>query len=142
VEEFAGGYSDWQMQRANMAVVSAAANAAQNQNPKTTGKAPQVKPGAAKSGSGPQPRIQSRIQSPLSSNETRELESLPAKIDQLDAEQASLQQALADPAIYQDAQQSAKRKTLQARVSQVETELAATMQRWELLEAKRADSED
>jgi len=86
--------------------------------------------------------MQSNIQSPLSSNESRELESLPAKIDQLDAEQASLQQALADPAIYQDTQQSGKRKTLQARVSQVETELAATMQRWELLEAKRADSQD
>lgn len=146
VEEFAGGYSDWQMQRANMAVVSAAANAAQNQNPKTTGKAPQAKSGVSKSGSSSQSfmrsRTQSNIQSPLSSNETRELESLPAKIDQLDAEQASLQQALADPAIYQDAQQSGKRKTLQARVSQVETELASTMQRWEWLEAKRAASPD
>ena len=142
VEEFAGGYSDWQMQRANMAVVSAAANAAQNQNPKTTGKAPQAKSGVSKSGSSSQSSLKPNIQSSLSSNETRELESLPAKIDQLDAEQASLQQALADPAIYQNAQQSGKRKTLQARVSQVETELAATMERWELLEAKRADSQN
>ena len=118
------------MQRANMALVSAAAN--QNAHQKAVSG-----PSHAKSVETTTSGKSSAPKSKLSSNESRELESLPAQIDKLDAERALMQQALADPSIYQDAKQSNKRKTLQARADQIEAELAATMQRWEILEAKR-----
>ena len=124
VEEFAGGYSDWQMQRANMAAVSAA-----SQNVKQ--KAP-----AAKILSTNHTKV-SAAKSNLSSNEARELDALPAKIDQLENELAQLQKTLADPALYQDTKSAEKIKSLQERIAKIEVEQAATMKRWEQLEAKR-----
>ncbi len=117
VREFAGGYSDWQMQLANMAVVAAKTVApAKLQASKN---APQVKT------------------KKLSSNEQKELESLPKKIDALGIESQNIQQALANPATYQDPKEAAKVKTLQARLAEIEKETNAAMTRWEMLEAAR-----
>ncbi len=127
VEEFAGGYSDWQMQRANMAAVSAAAQAA---NPK-------VPASKTPSTSSQNNQKSSAAKSNLSSNEAKELEALPAKIDQLENELVSLQKSLADPALYQDAKSAEKVKSLQERIAKIEAEQGATMTRWEQLEAKR-----
>jgi ABC transport system ATP-binding/permease protein len=118
VREFAGGYSDWQMQLANMAVVAAKA---------PTPAKPQV---ASKNA----PQVRSKK---LSSNEQKELESLPKKIDALSVESENIQKALANPATYQDPRESAKVKTLQARLIEIEKETNAAMTRWESLEAIR-----
>jgi ABC transport system ATP-binding/permease protein len=118
VREFAGGYSDWQMQLANMAVVAAKVSAPAK--PQVASKnAPQVKT------------------KKLSSNEQKELESLPKKIDALGVESENIQKALANPATYQDPKEAAKVKTLQARLIEIEKETNAAMTRWEQLEAVR-----
>jgi ABC transport system ATP-binding/permease protein len=117
VREFAGGYSDWQMQLANMAVVAAKVTAS-------------VKPQASKNT--PQVKIKK-----LSSNEQKELESLPKKIDALGVESENIQKALANPATYQDPKEAAKVKTLQTRLLEIEKETNAAMTRWESLEAIR-----
>ncbi len=118
VREFAGGYSDWQMQLANIAVVAAKAPAPVKPQP-VSKTAPQVKT------------------KKLSSNEQKELESLPKKIDALGVESENIQKALANPATYQDPKEAAKVKTLQARLAEIEKETSAAMTRWELLEAVR-----
>jgi ABC transport system ATP-binding/permease protein len=125
VREFAGGYSDWQMQLANMAVVAAKVSApAKPQASKNTLQA------AAKNA----PQVKTKK---LSSNEQKELESLPKKIDALGVESENIQKALANPATYQDPKEAAKVKTLQARLAEIEKETNAAMTRWESLEASR-----
>ncbi len=124
IEEFAGGYSDWQMQRANMAAVNAASQNAKQKAP------------AAKILSTNHAKV-SAAKLNLSSNEARELDALPAKIDQLENELETLQKTLADPALYQDTKSAEKIKSLQERIAKIELEQAATMNRWEQLEANR-----
>lgn len=124
IEEFAGGYSDWQMQRANMAAVNAASQNAKQKAP------------AAKILSTNHAKV-SAAKLNLSSNEARELDALPTKIDQLENELATLQKTLADPALYQDTKSAEKIKSLQERIAKIELEQAATMNRWEQLEANR-----
>lgn len=70
----------------------------------------------------------------LSFNETRELESLPNVIAQLEQEQAELQQSLLDPAIYRDS--ANKARTMQARIDEIDALILEKMERWEELEAK------
>jgi ABC transport system ATP-binding/permease protein len=126
VREFAGGYSDWQMQLANMAVVSAKA-VLPAKPPVASKNTPQA---AAKN----TPQVKTKK---LSSNEQKELESLPKKIDALGVESETIQKALANPATYQDPKEAAKVKTLQARLIEIEKETNAAMTRWEQLEAVR-----
>lgn len=122
VREFAGGYSDWQMQLANMAVVAARAADTKQPAPKPSTKPKNANVLKAKK---------------LSSNEQNELDSLTQKIDALGAESQTVQQTLANPATYQDSAQAAKVKTLQARLAEIEKESSAAMTRWEALEAVR-----
>ena len=68
----------------------------------------------------------------LSYKEQRELEQLPARIEQLEQEQRELTQRLADPALYREqAQQVA---SMRARFDAIELELGAALQRWQDLE--------
>lgn len=117
VREFAGGYSDWQMQAAN-------ANAIGAEVMKTPAKPAAAVPSTNKGRK-------------LSTNEARELAELPARIDALDRETADIQVALGDPKNYQDAAGAKKVESLQARLRAIEVESAKAMQRWEQLEALR-----
>ena len=113
VKEYIGGYSDWLRQQSTKpaAPEKAAAPAAKTEAKKTaTGKK-------------------------LSYNDQRELEQLPARIEQLEQEQAQLQASLADPELYR--RDAAAFKTLGARTKEVETGLAEAYARWEQLEALR-----
>jgi ATP-binding cassette subfamily F protein uup len=67
----------------------------------------------------------------LSFKEQREYDSLPGLIEHLEQEQADLNQALADGSLYVSDPQSAATKA--ARVAQIDDELLAAMERWELL---------
>ncbi|VUZ28800.1 ABC transporter ATP-binding protein uup [uncultured Comamonas sp.] len=67
----------------------------------------------------------------LSYKEQRELEQLPAHIEALEAEQASLRTELADPQIY--AQDNARALALHARDGEIEEALMLALERWELL---------
>ena len=70
----------------------------------------------------------------LSYKEQRELEALPALMSQLTAEQAAIDQQLADAAIYQRDPQGAAQ--LHARHTAIDDELLAAMEREEALKAR------
>ena len=69
----------------------------------------------------------------LSFKEQRELDTLPALISTLEAEQKEIAQALADGSLY--AIDNTRAMKLATRSAQIDDELMATMERWELLGA-------
>jgi ATP-binding cassette subfamily F protein uup len=69
----------------------------------------------------------------LSYKDQRELEALPAAIEQLEAEQASLQAALGDPALFQN--EPGRAREAAERWRRVAEELEAAYARWERLES-------
>ncbi len=115
--EYAGGYYDWK--RVRDAAAAAEKEAAK---PTPTAKVPEPERKAPARGN------------KLSFNEKRELEQLPGKIAQLENEQASLQQQLADPAIYKTQPENVPR--FNARLEEIELELLTLLERWETLEGK------
>ncbi len=70
----------------------------------------------------------------LSYKEQRELEALPARIEQLETEQATLEATLGDPATYQ--RDDLDPKALVARLEAVEVEVLEAYGRWEALEGR------
>ncbi len=112
VKDYDGGYDDWQRQR----TVSQTPTAF----PETV-----MRP----SKSGPAPRK-------LSFKEQRELESLPARIDQLETEQAALHVTMSAPSFYQ--QSKSDIAATSAKLEALERELADVFARWESLEAARS----
>jgi ATP-binding cassette subfamily F protein uup len=111
VREYVGGYDDWLRQ-------SAAAL------PPVTVPAKQAKPRP----------ITERLRK-LAFKEERELELLPARIGELEGEQETLHRTLADPEFYRSAGGEVTR--LNARLAEIEQELAEAYRRWEELEAIR-----
>lgn len=110
IAEYVGGYSDWWRQRQ-----AAAARTSK---------------GPAKPARPPQPSHRPRK---LSNKEQRELAALPPHIEALEAEQAKLYAAMADPALYR--RDSSEIVTLKEQVAEVERALEAAYARWETLEA-------
>jgi ABC transport system ATP-binding/permease protein len=109
VREYVGGYDDWERQLAAAA--------------------PKVPPAASGEKRGaPAPAAQRK----LSFKEKRELETLPARIEALDAELETLQGQLAD---FVQCQQPGFVPRTKARLAEIETELKAAYGRWEELEA-------
>ena len=113
IREYVGGYSDWLRQRT-------APEAAPAVKPKPAPAAPPKpsKPAAGK----------------LSYNERRELEQLPARIEQLEQRQRELHDLTADPAFYkQDATVVARQLE---ELKRLEAELEMNYGRWEALEGR------
>jgi ATP-binding cassette subfamily F protein uup len=67
----------------------------------------------------------------LSYKEQRELDTLPARIEALEAEQAALAERLASSALYVD--EPLRVPELQARHEAIEAELMLALERWEML---------
>ncbi|WP_018232627.1 ribosomal protection-like ABC-F family protein [Thioalkalivibrio thiocyanodenitrificans] len=109
VNEYVGGYSDWQRQRAVAAQPAPAA-------------VPASRPAPAK------PARERK----LSYKDQRELEMLPGRIEALEAEQAALTATLGDPALYR--QQPERIAEAQGRLAEIEAELGQCYARWEKLE--------
>ena len=115
--EFGGGYDDWQRfttqrlaEKANLAKAAVATPVAP---------AAASKPNTAQK---------------LSFKEQKELESLPAEIEALEAEQTTINQTLADPNFYRD--HTADIKPLQLRLTEIEVEIETKMARWEALDSR------
>ena len=117
VTEHAGGYTDWRDELARIAVA------------KRTGQA--AKPAAA----APSAQAKTAAGAKLSNKERKELEALPARIEQLEAEQAQLTVQLGDPEIYKDG--GAKAAALQKRLHAAEAEHSAALGRWMELDARK-----
>ena len=117
--EYEGGYEDWKRQRERTRVAVTAQAAAQASRPVATAAPP--RPAAART--------------KLSYKEQRELEALPGRIEALEAEQKTLFERLASPALYTEAPQDVA--SLQARHDQIEELLMAALERWENLGAQQ-----
>ncbi len=118
--EIAGGYAEWQAWRAQRAGL------AQTAKPRTERPRPATPPSRpARSG--------------LSYKEARELEAIPARIAELEAEQARLAERLADPDLYRQVPSDVA--GLNARAAAIEAELMTLLARWEALEARAKGQE-
>ncbi|MCB1956943.1 MAG: ATP-binding cassette domain-containing protein [Rhodocyclaceae bacterium] len=113
--EYAGGYADWQRVR------EAAPESPENPAPRP------------KADSAPRRESPKRT-AKLSFNERRELEALPGRIEELEAEQAAIHARLGDPETYQRAAHEVA--DLKARAEAIEQELEAALERWEALESR------
>lgn len=111
IEEFVGGYGDWLRQRPGIKDTAPRAALAKAQ-------AKTAKP------------------KKLSSKERAELETLPAKIEALETEQAELAAKLADPSFYQ--REPGAAPELKARLAAIEAEHGSLFARWEELETRSA----
>jgi ATP-binding cassette subfamily F protein uup len=119
VGDYVGGYSDWLRQRpARMPNTEREERKAAPPSPAPAAAAPPARSGGR-----------------LSYKQQRELESLPGKIEQLEAEQTKLTTVLGNPDIYQNDKQAAL--AAQQRLIAIADALAAAYARWEELEAGR-----
>jgi ATP-binding cassette subfamily F protein uup len=114
--EIVGGYGDWQAWKERGAKAATLPQKAKAAQPLAS----------------PKPASKAK----LSYKEARELQDLPSRIEELEAEQAGLAARLADPALYQASPQDAA--ALHARSEAIEGELLNALTRWEALEAKAA----
>ncbi len=115
--EYEGGIDDWRVQRARMLAAQAAA-------------AKPVPAASLAAAAAPAPAPVAKARK-LSYKEKREFEELPARIAALESEQKSLSAQLASPELYTG--QADQAATLQARFAQIDDELLAGLERWELL---------
>jgi ABC transport system ATP-binding/permease protein len=123
-KEYVGGYSDWVRQRP--ATQDAGARTAVGTGAAADARA---RPAAAPSAA---PRQK------LGFKEQRELESLPGRIEALEAEQASLAASMNGPDYFRGDARGLKAD--QERAQRIEAELLALLERWEALEQRRRDT--
>jgi ATP-binding cassette subfamily F protein uup len=141
IDEYVGGYSDSMRQRAERNALprgaatpgvaapgAAASGAGANEAPDSPQPAQPPRPAPR---SGPAARSKPRK---LSFNEQRELTSLPAVIERLEAEQTVLQSSLSDPALFRE--RPAEARTAAARLQALVLELEAAYARWAVLESQ------
>jgi len=113
VNEYVGGYDDWLIQSRRLK--EAAPAPVKIEEKKAVPAAPKEKPRK------------------LSFKEQKELDALPKRIEELDAEHQQIMTAMADPNFYREA--GAKVAQYKARLDVLEKELAAVYKRWDELEA-------
>lgn len=119
LREYIGGYDDW------VRVRTAASN--------TKTAAPEAaKPASA----APARPAKTATRKTLSFSETRELAALPARIEDLEREQASITGQLSSSAIYRERPDEAR--ALQARSLVIEEELMGCLARWDELESRNS----
>jgi ATP-binding cassette subfamily F protein uup len=116
ISEVNGGYSDWQRWSARGAAVP-----------------PATAPAPAKTDA-PKRERKERAEKFLN-RERRELEELPAQIEQWEAEQVRLAAQLQDPELYRT--NPTALPTIEAESTALEAKIRAAYARWEELEAKR-----
>jgi ATP-binding cassette subfamily F protein uup len=112
VNEYVGGYDDWAAQR-------------------------KLPPAPAEKKT-PPPRERPPAPRRMSDKERRELDSLPGRIEALEAEQQLLHARMADPAFYRNAPEDIAHA--RKRCEDIVPELATDYRRWEELEAKAASA--
>ncbi|HCM1327088.1 ABC transporter ATP-binding protein [Vibrio parahaemolyticus] len=124
IEEFVGGYHDARQQREQVLVARQSAEKAANkekvveETPKTT-----------------QPKNNSKK---LSYKLQRELEALPAKLEQLESDIETLQEQVNDPEFF--AKPVEQTQPVLEQLAALEQELEIAFERWEELEAMQQDS--
>ncbi|CAN5309640.1 ATP-binding cassette domain-containing protein [soil metagenome] len=120
--EYIGGYSDWERVRPAAGPNSSAKNSVKSES-KQEVKATPASPAAP-----------AAKQKKLSFKEQRELDSLPAIIAQLEAEQKSISEKLADPDLYKKGADEAQK--LNQRFAELDQLLMESLEKWETIEAR------
>ncbi|OIQ26367.1 ABC transporter ATP-binding protein [uncultured Vibrio sp.] len=123
IEEFVGGYHDAQQQRAQVNKARLA------QKPTESKKVVEETPKKAVSKAKPK-KLSYKLQ--------RELESLPARLEELEQEIEALQTAVNDPSFF--AKSIDETQTTLDKLSATEQELESAFERWEELEAMQQES--
>jgi ATP-binding cassette subfamily F protein uup len=116
VTEYVGGYDDWLRQRKSIL------------QERTDQSVKQEKSAAAE-----KPRTQRERQRTLSFKEKKDLEELPGRIESLEAERDGLYVSLADPDFYR--QDGSRISTFKARMEELEKDITAAYEQWDLLES-------
>ncbi len=111
--EYVGGYDDWLRQR----------------SPSSTGGTEKAK----KKEKPEKPRQQRERPRILTFREKKEIETLPGLIESMEAERTGLYETLADPDFYR--QDGSRIPAVKARVAELDNEIPAAYERWELLES-------
>jgi len=111
VQEYVGGYEDWVRQR---------------------GGPPEPEP-KAKKGSKPRPKPTAERPRKRTYAEQLELDTLPERIEELEARRDGVHEEIADPGFYKQDQDTVAAAL--ARLEALEAELAEAYERWEALEA-------
>ena len=119
IGDYVGGYADWVREKEKLAAAKAAAAARA------------ASPAPAR----PQRAAPARK---LTNRERTELEGLPARIDQIEKEQAELGAKMADPVFYQKERSAAA--AVKLRLDALELDHAQALARWEELEALRTQA--
>jgi ATP-binding cassette subfamily F protein uup len=114
VREYVGGYDDWLRQRPDVAEPAAGKSQRPKEQPRTQSDMPET--GKRK----------------LSYNEKRELDLLPAKIETLESELATLHETVAQPEFYK--QPPAEIARTQNQLKDLQQQLTTAYTRWEELE--------
>jgi ATP-binding cassette subfamily F protein uup len=122
VDEYVGGYSDWEARGGSLSDAKAGAAA------KSTQSATAVAVTQRKQ-DGPKP-------AKLSYKDQRELGNLPARIEKLEIQQAQLEKQISEPGFYQSDRDSI-RKVMQE-LEDLQVQLEAAFARWSELEAARS----
>ena len=119
--EYEGGYDDYMLQKSRSLQKTVASTAPPSPSPRAASKPTQTT---------------SSLKPPLklNSKEKRELEDLPAKIEELEVSLDLVHRALADPEIYKSRPQDIP--SLQAKQTQLEGDIGKAMTRWEALLAR------
>jgi len=124
IGDYVGGYTDWQNERNKQAARKAASA------PGRVSAAPRVTAGEGPAASAASRPAASRK---LTKKERIELEALPASIEALEKEHATLIVRLADPTFYKS--EAARFAEVKARLESIEREQVAALARWEELES-------
>jgi ATP-binding cassette subfamily F protein uup len=127
--EYVGGYSDWLRQRPSARHPGASRDPAFKQPLDTQAQRPQMDPGLR--GNDEQKTIPA-AKKKLSFKDQRELELLPAKIEQLETDIASRSAAMHDAAFYK--QDAASQQRANTELAGQQAELEAAFARWEALD--------
>ncbi len=114
VNEYVGGYDDWLRQRITAATGTA----------------------SLKKDNKPAAPVSNKKIVKLSYKEQRELDNLPAKIEQLEQQQAEFETAIAQPEFYQQEQNIITDKLTQ--LENINQQLESVYQRWDQLEEKQS----
>ena len=150
VEEYVGGYADWERYRLAIGASTSLANtiakpgggdaAAATATQPTVAKAPAAATVVAATpakATAPAPAPTTKTSAPktkLSFKEQRELKALPAAIEALEAEREALRARTTGPEFYKETK-DAIRQAL-ARLDAIDPELTAAYERWNALEAR------
>jgi ABC transport system ATP-binding/permease protein len=121
--EYEGGVEDWLQQSKRAGTLGAA-----------VATAPTASPAASKASAPPPPAEPKAAKRKLSFKEQRELDTLPAHIQTLEAEQSELTTLMSGPKLYTETPERVA--DVHARHAAIESELLACLDRWAVLEGR------